>query len=1027
MSDPSEKPQDPVDAAFAEFHEAWFADKPLEPDAFCQSHPECGPRLREKVETFLLVTEGIAGVGKTGNERLSFKASEICGSTLGDFRIIKEIGQGGMATVYEAEQTSLNRKVALKILPSHLTWSDQSVRKFYREAEAGGRQSHPGIVAIYAVGEHEGRHFIVQELVEGGYTLADKLNDLRKDVDLPLGYFREAAKLIAKVADALQHAHASQVIHRDVKPSNILLTEDNEPKVTDFGLAKVEDALSLSRSGDLAGTPYYMSPEQAMSQRVEINHRTDIYSLGVTLYEMLTLKRPFEGKTSHEVLKKIVSIEPRDPRKVNRRVPQDLAMICLKAMEKDPNRRYQRMEELSEDLKRFLQGEVILAKPIGFPSRLWKRVKRNPVVSVTSAAALLALVILVLYVLWSYPQILKERNRAIEASYEAEQQREVALAAKTEVEKEIENVKAINEFLKSIFSSPKPEENGKEIKVVEVLDRADERIIEAFSDQPENEASLRKTIGSTYLSLGLHESALFHFDTAHQICLDLMGEEHPETLDSMHDVASAFFAQGRYSEAEALHRQVLEARRRVLGEEHPSTLESMRSLAVVFSGQARHSEAEALHRQALESQQRILGEEHPDTLLNMQYLAKCLLRKGEHSEAEALYHQVLEAQRRVLGEEHPHTLACMNDLAWCFYKNGKYSEAEERYQQALEAQRRVLGEEHPYTLKGMLCLAAVFVKQDKRSEAEALFRQALDVQRRTLGEEHPATLNSMRNFGLMLRARGRTRAEAVELFKQVVEASSRVLGEEHPLTTMAMSNLGRTYRTQAKLSKAMENNLRLFEIYRRVEGEEGWYTIGTLAARATLFRQLGKLEEAEKQIYKVIEPRKRILGEEHPDTLRSMSEQGLILTALGKLDEAESIHRIVLELRLKILGEDHFETLETMNSLADVLKKQNRSSEALQLMEKCIEIAGQNLTSVEKNEFRNRLELGKALTGLERYEEAEVQLQAAFELLQIGSNVIYPEVLLSLVDLYEAWGKPEKAAEYRALFNPKAELPVKDD
>jgi serine/threonine protein kinase len=1022
MSDPSEKSQDPVDTAFAEFHEAWFADKPLDPDAFCQSHPECGPQLREKVETFLLVTEGIAGLGTKEKEWSSSKAGEVCGSTLGDFRILQEIGQGGMATVYEAEQVSLNRKVALKILPSHLTWSDQSVRKFYREAEAGGRQSHPGIVAIYAVGEHEGRHFIVQELVEGGYTLADKLNDLRKDQDLPLGYFRETAKLIAKVADALQHAHASQVIHRDVKPSNILLTNDNEPKVTDFGLAKVEDALSLSRSGDLAGTPYYMSPEQAMSQRVEINHRTDIYSLGVTLYEMLTLKRPFEGKTSHEVLKKIVSIEPRDPRKVNRRVPQDLTVICLKAMEKDPNHRYQRMEELSEDLKRFLQGEVILARPAGFPARLWKRVKRNPVVSATSAAALLTLVVLVLYVLWSYPQILKERNRAVEASYEAEQQREAALAAKAELEKEIENVKAINEFLKSIFSSPKPEENGKEIKVVEVLDRADERIIEAFSDQPENEASLRKTIGSTYLSLGLHESALFHFDTAHQICLGLMGEEHPETLDSMHDVASAFFAQGRYSEAEALHRQVLEARRRVLGEEHPSTFESMRSLAVVFSGQARHSEAEALHRQALEGQQRVLGEEHPDTLLNLSYLAKC-----EHSEAEALYHQVLEAQRRVLGEEHPHALACMNDLAWCFYRNGNYSEAEARYRQVLEAQRRVLGDEHPYTLKGMLSLAAVFVKQDKRSEAEALFRQSLEVQRRTLGEEHPATLNSMRNFGLMLRVRGNTRAEAEALFSRVVEVGSRVLGEEHPLTIMALSNLTRVYRNQGRLSEAEENYRRLLELQRKVYREENRFTLAEMNALALNLRRQGRFKEAEEQNHEVFELRRRILGEEHSDTLDSMNERALILSALGRLIESEDLHRKILEIRLDVLGEDHVETIATMNSLADVLFEQNRLLEANTLWKKCAEIARQKLITLESGGYRYEIELGRALTQLKQYAEAEEYLQAAYELTLIKSNEFYVEALLSLVDLYEAWGKPEKAAEYRALFNPKAELPVKDD
>jgi len=241
--------------------------------------------------------------------------------------------------VYEAEQISLKRRVALKVLPAHLSFSSEAVLKFRREAEAGGRQSHPGIVAIHGVDEEEGVHYIAQELVEGGVTLADNLAEIRQNRPRPAGYFREAAALMVEVADALSHAHHAGVIHRDIKPSNILITEEGRPKVTDFGLAKVEDALALSRTGDFAGTPYYMSPEQAASRRIGIDKRTDIFSLGVTFYELLALDRPFEGDTSQEVLRKILLDEPRDPRKLCARVPRDLAVICLKAMEKKPDAR----------------------------------------------------------------------------------------------------------------------------------------------------------------------------------------------------------------------------------------------------------------------------------------------------------------------------------------------------------------------------------------------------------------------------------------------------------------------------------------------------------------------------------------------------------------------------------------------------------------------------------------------------------------------------------------------------------------
>ncbi|MHC4942113.1 MAG: SUMF1/EgtB/PvdO family nonheme iron enzyme [Planctomycetota bacterium] len=332
---------------------------------------------------------------------------------IGDFKIIREIGKGAQGTVYEAEQISLKRNVALKILPAHLSLSDDAVQKFHREAEAGGRQRHPGIVAIYAVGEHEGVHFIAQELVGEGITLGDRLNELRKTGEQPPGYFREVAELVAEAGEALQHAHESGVIHRDIKPSNILLAEEGQPKITDFGLAKIEDALALSRTGDLAGTPYYMSPEQAMSRRIGIDHRTDIYSLGVTLYEMLTLKRPFEGKTSQEILRQIVLIDADEPHKANHRVPRDLSTICMKAMEKMPEKRYQSMKAFSEDLSRFLSGDVILAKPAGLGTRLWKRVKRNPVVSAAISVAFLAVVVFAIVVPWVIARTEKKNYDAL--------------------------------------------------------------------------------------------------------------------------------------------------------------------------------------------------------------------------------------------------------------------------------------------------------------------------------------------------------------------------------------------------------------------------------------------------------------------------------------------------------------------------------------------------------------------------------------------------------------------------------------
>jgi len=409
--EPFRTSKDLIEAALDEFCEAWFVGERLDPNTFCQSHPECGPELRERIESFLVAAEDQPGSPRPGGSKpagVSKGAGISLGSVLGDFRAIREIGRGGMGSVYEAEQISLKRRVALKVLWPHLSIVETAVLKFRREAEAGSRQSHSGIVSVFAVGEQGGMHYIAQELVKGAGTLADKMDEYREAGTLPQGYFREAAGLIAGVTDALQHAHTSGVIHRDVKPSNILLTEKGFPKVSDFGLARVEGALALSRTGDFCGTPYYTSPEQAMSRRISIDHRTDIFSLGVTLYEALTLKRPFDGETSHEVLRKVLFHEPQDPRQVNSRVPRDLAVICLKAIEKGPKHRYQTMAELGEDLGRFLEGESILARPAGRIRKAANWLRRHQLQALATAASALAFLAIFVLAIVVFEQKRKE-------------------------------------------------------------------------------------------------------------------------------------------------------------------------------------------------------------------------------------------------------------------------------------------------------------------------------------------------------------------------------------------------------------------------------------------------------------------------------------------------------------------------------------------------------------------------------------------------------------------------------------------
>ncbi|MEE8468368.1 MAG: serine/threonine-protein kinase, partial [Planctomycetota bacterium] len=346
------------------------------------------------------------------------------GRVIDDFRLIAPIGQGGMGQVWEAQQISLGRRVALKLVrPDRV--NEHTLDLFSREARAGGRLSHSGIVSLFGHGEAEGVAWISMELVEEAWTLKDFIDETARTDKLPDGYYKAVAKLLAEVADALQAAHAANVIHRDLKPANVLITPDEHPKVTDFGLAKITDETALSVTGDFAGTYAYMSPEQVAAKRAGLDHRTDVFSLGVVLYEMLTLRRPFDGDTSAQVAQQILMKDPPDPVSVRSRIPRDLAVICGKCLEKDVDRRYQTMAELAADIRRHLGHEPIHARPPTVSQRVTKWIKRNPTKSGVGTVAALALVAIA--GLWLRAE--DNLDRALEAERATALERDRALVA----------------------------------------------------------------------------------------------------------------------------------------------------------------------------------------------------------------------------------------------------------------------------------------------------------------------------------------------------------------------------------------------------------------------------------------------------------------------------------------------------------------------------------------------------------------------------------------------------------------------
>lgn len=352
------------------------------------------------------------------------------GKVIGDYRLLELVGQGGMGQVWRAEQISLGRRaVALKFVRPERV-SPKQLSYFEREARAGGRLSHPGIVAVHGSGETDGVAWISMELVDGCWTLRDFLDETLRGEEVPSDYDERVAHFVGRLAEALEAAHASGVVHRDLKPHNILITSDDKPKITDFGLARIVDEEALSQTGDFAGTYFYMSPEQVAAQRMGIDFRTDIFSLGVVMYEMLTLRRPFQGDTAHQVAQQIVLKDPPDMRSVRSRIPRDLAVICGKALAKDPDRRYASMSALAQDIERHLRDEPIHAKPPTRVERSVKWMKRNPTKSVAAALASLAFVVISILGL----RISRQKAELVDANFALQEKSREAEALAREAE-----------------------------------------------------------------------------------------------------------------------------------------------------------------------------------------------------------------------------------------------------------------------------------------------------------------------------------------------------------------------------------------------------------------------------------------------------------------------------------------------------------------------------------------------------------------------------------------------------------------
>jgi len=883
-------------------------------------------------------------------------------STIGRYRILRLLGEGGMGVVYEAEQEQPRRTVALKVIKSGLG-DLKLVRRFEQESLALGRLQHPGIAQIYEAGTAEtgfgSQPYFAMEFIRGESLLqhaaAHQLS------------IRQRVELMAKICEAVHHAHQRGVIHRDLKPGNILVDETGQPKILDFGVARATDSdthvTHQTDLGQLVGTLAYMSPEQVLADPLELDTRSDVYALGVVFYELLAGRLPYTvSPRLHEAVQTIREEEPRPLGTVSNAFRGDIETIVAKALEKDKARRYASAAELAADIRRYLQDEPVMARPASTTYQLQKFARRHTAVVLAAAAVFVVLV----------AGIIVSTREAARASAESATSR------------------AINDFLQNDLLAQASAANqlpntkpDPDLKVRTALDRAATRITGRFDRQPQVEAALRDTVGQTYMDLGLYAEARTQLERALDLRRRFLGAKNPETLTTMNRLGNAVFLEGKYPEAEALLSQTLEIQRRVLGPEDLNTLTALNTLASVYWAQGKYPQAEAVDSQTLKIRRRVLGPEHPETLRSMNNLAIVYDEEGKYAQAEALQSQTLDMRRRVLGPEHPDTLASMNNLANVYWAEGKYAEAETLQTQTLEVRRRVLGAEHPNTLTSMINLANVYSDQGKYAQSAALDSQILEIQRRVLGPEHHDTLMSMNNLAEDYRAQGKY-VQAVALASQTLEIRRRVLGPRNRYTLTSMDNLAGAYAAQGDYTRAEPLFMQSLDAERNVLGAGHSAFLNTVSAVASMYQRQGKYALAETYATRALAGRRHALGSEHPDTMASAADLALAYVCQRNFTGAEPLAREALEFNRKKQPDNW-------------------------------------------QRFRVETLLGASLAGQKKYAEAEPLLLEGYEGMSARKDRIeVPDwyhlgrACEWLVQLYEAWGSPVKAAEWKRKLQPRS-------